>query len=86
VSVKPVAIQKEDIDAIRHQAQAAEDEIKDKLVALFRQKSASLTQPKGEETVVTSLWRFEDKNRFARKKSKGRMFSYEFNRLPTNCR
>ncbi|MGD8165393.1 ParB family protein [Pantoea sp. FN0307] len=74
---------KEDIDAIRHQAQAAEDEIKDKLVALFRQKSASLTQPKGEETVVTSLWRFEDKNRFARKKSKGRMFSYEFNRLPT---
>lgn len=73
---------KAEIDAIRHQPQAAEDEIKDKLVALFRQKSTSLTPPKNEETVVTSLWRFDDKNRFARKKSKGRLFSYEFSRLP----
>ncbi|EGT5746653.1 chromosome partitioning protein ParB, partial [Cronobacter dublinensis subsp. dublinensis] len=28
-----------------------------------------------------SLWRFPDKDRFARKRTKGRLFSYEFNRL-----
>jgi len=32
--------------------------------------------------VTTSLWDFADKDRFARKKSKGRTFSYEFNRQP----
>ncbi|MCL7707797.1 chromosome partitioning protein ParB, partial [Enterobacter kobei] len=26
-------------------------------------------------------WRFSDKDRFARKRTKGRLFSYEFNRL-----
>ncbi|MGQ7090895.1 ParB family protein, partial [Escherichia coli] len=26
-------------------------------------------------------WKFEDKDRFARKRVKGRAFSYEFNRL-----
>ena len=34
-----------------------------------------------DKAVVTNLWSFQDKDRFARKRSKGRMFVYEFNRL-----
>ena len=34
--------------------------------------------------LTTPLWEFGDKNRYARKKTRGRAFSYEFNRLPAD--
>lgn len=33
-------------------------------------------------STVSSLWSFDDKNTYARKRIKGRGFSYEFNRVP----
>lgn len=40
--------------------------------------------PKINATLQQSvpLWDFEDKNTYARKRMKGRGFSYEFNRVP----
>ncbi|EGR9632405.1 chromosome partitioning protein ParB, partial [Salmonella enterica subsp. enterica serovar 4,[5],12:i:-] len=60
----------------------AEDEVKNKILRLIT-KEASLLTDKGskDKSVVTELWKFEDKDRFARKRVKGRAFSYEFNRL-----
>ncbi|WP_158784171.1 ParB family protein [Pantoea sp. BAV 3049] len=61
----------------------AEDEVKDKIVAIVKSEAALTAQKTtGEKVTVTSLWEFTDKNRYARKKSRGRMFSYEFNRMP----
>ena len=49
---------------------------------VIRAEAADLVKmPKKEKAVVSHLWSFADKDRFARKKNKGRMFSYEFNRL-----
>lgn len=71
------------VSAIRDQASLAEDEIKNKIVAEVRKEAALIVQPvAGEKVVTTPLWQFPDKNRYARKKSRGRAFSYEFNRLP----
>ncbi len=65
----------------------AEDEVKNKILRLIT-KEASLLTDKGskDKSVVTELWKFEDKDRFARKRVKGRAFSYEFNRLSKSYR
>ncbi|MFP3449418.1 ParB family protein, partial [Pseudomonas sp. SIMBA_067] len=39
-----------------------------------------IKEPEKDKTQATALWSFADKDRFARKKVRGRMFSYEFNR------
>lgn len=63
-------------------ASLADDEVKNKLVAEIRKEALVIgSSSLKDKTVTTSIWKFEDKNRFARKKIKGRMFSYEFNRL-----
>lgn len=68
---------------IRERTTLAEDEIKNKILTEIRKEAALIVQPEtGEKVVTTSLWQFPDKNRYARKKSRGRAFSYEFNRLP----
>lgn len=60
-----------------------EDELKNKILLLIKQKATELAKlPKREKALTKLLWQFSDKDRFARKKNKGRMFSYEFNRLP----
>nr|WP_023651642.1 ParB family protein [Erwinia piriflorinigrans]CCG55385.1 plasmid partition protein B [Erwinia piriflorinigrans CFBP 5888] len=60
----------------------ADDEVKSKLIAEIRKEALVMGTPSSrDKTVTTSLWQFGDKNRFARKKTKGRTFSYEFNRL-----
>lgn len=65
-------------------ASLADDEVKNKLIAEIRKEALVIgSSPVKDKTVTTAIWKFEDKNRFARKKTKGRMFSYEFNRLPT---
>lgn len=60
----------------------AEDEVKSKIIAEIRNEAALMgNATPTDKTTVTPLWQFPDKNRYARKKSRGRMFSYEFNRL-----
>lgn len=60
----------------------ADDEVKNKLIAEIRKEALVIgSSSVKDKTVTAALWKFEDKNRFARKKTKGRMFSYEFNRL-----
>ncbi|CAO95028.1 ParB family protein [Erwinia tasmaniensis] len=60
----------------------ADDEVKSKLIAEIRKEALVMGTPLSrDKAVTTSLWQFGDKNRFARKKTKGRTFSYEFNRL-----
>lgn len=68
---------------IRGDKGLAEDEVKSQIMAIIKSEALLISQPlSGEKVIVTSLWQFEDKNRYARKKNRGRMFSYEFNRLP----
>lgn len=63
-------------------ASLADDEVKNKLIAEIRKEALVIgSSSVKNKTVTTAIWKFEDKNRFARKKTKGRMFSYEFNRL-----
>lgn len=67
---------------IREDASLADDEVKSLLIAEMKKEAAVIAQPASrEKTITKTLWQFGDKNRFARKKTKGRTFSYEFNRL-----
>lgn len=76
--VEAIAI---DVDTIRAREGLAEDEIKNHILRLVRNGSQQLLKTPGKDKVITeSLWPFADKDRFARKKMRGRMFSYEFNR------
>lgn len=73
------------VSAIRAQPSLAEDEIKNKIIGEIRKEAALLVMTPGKDKVVTTpLWDFSDKNRYARKKTRGRAFSYEFNRLPSD--
>lgn len=72
----------DDLRIICGNASLADDEVKNKLIAEIREEAMAIgSSSLKDKTVTTSMWKFEDKNRFARKKIKGRMFSYEFNRL-----
>jgi len=60
----------------------ADDEVKNKILTELKKEAQVMGQiASKDKPVATSLWQFDDKNRFARKKTKGRAFSYEFNRL-----
>lgn len=62
-----------------------EDEKKAAILKLIGKGVASLiAAPLKEKAIVSSLWDFADKDKFARKRVKGRSFIYEFNRLPKN--
>ncbi|MDL4915879.1 MAG: ParB family protein [Enterobacterales bacterium endosymbiont of Blomia tropicalis] len=70
-----------EVDIICAREELAEDEVKNHILRLIRNASQTLIkEPEKDKTISTSLWPFADKDRFARKKSRGRMFSYEFNR------
>jgi ParB family chromosome partitioning protein len=70
-----------DVDTVCARDGLAEDEVKNGILRLVRNGSQTLIQsPAKDKTVATPLWSFADKDRFARKKTRGRMFSYEFNR------
>lgn len=72
------------VSKIRQQSLLAADEVKTKILTVIRDEATLLGEPeKGEATVITPLWQFSDKNKFARKKSRGRTFSYEFSRVPS---
>jgi len=71
------------VSDIRTQPTLAEDEVKNKIIAEIRKEAALLVMtPAKDKVVTTPLWDFSDKNRYARKKTRGRTFSYEFNRMP----
>ncbi|MDQ9128516.1 ParB family protein [Serratia fonticola] len=70
------------VSGIREQSLLAADEVKTKILTVIRDEATVLGEPaKGEAAVITPLWQFSDKNKYARKKIRGRMFSYEFNRV-----
>ncbi|MFR0653795.1 ParB family protein [Pantoea sp. SIMBA_079] len=72
-----------DIDDVAFEEGLAEDEVKNAILRLVRNGSNALLEAPGKEKIVTTpLWNFADKDRYARKKSKGRTFSYEFSRQP----
>lgn len=60
----------------------AEDEVKNRIIKILARETAAMASVNSKDkAVVTNLWSFPDKDRFARKRNKGRMFVYEFNRL-----
>ncbi|KJV47235.1 chromosome partitioning protein ParB [Pantoea sp. BL1] len=70
-----------DVDTVCARDGLAEDEVKNGILRLVRNGSQTLIQsPAKDKAVATPLWTFADKDRYARKKTRGRMFSYEFNR------
>ena len=68
-----------EVDIICGTDDLAADECKNRLLRLIKNASSALA-PAKDKIETTSLWSFADKDRFARKKTRGRMFSYEFNR------
>ena len=72
------------ISDICAQDSLASDEVKNKIIVAIREEATLLGEQTQKDAVVTiPLWQFSDKNRYARKKIRGRMFSYEFNRVST---
>lgn len=70
------------VSGIREPSLLAADEVKTKILTVIRDEATVLGEPeKGEAVVITPLWQFSDKNKYARKKVRGRSFSYEFNRV-----
>lgn len=58
------------------------EEAKNKLLLTLKKACDKLLTPQTKDkALVTTLIEFEDKDRYARKRVKGRSFSYEFNRL-----
>ncbi|WP_318420053.1 ParB family protein [Photobacterium leiognathi] len=65
--------------------QLSADESTKRALKLYREHSAIMVdKPKAEKAKTSTLWKFDDKNKFARKRTKGRDVSYEFSRLPKN--
>jgi len=71
-----------EIDIVLADTALAEDEAKNRIIKILTREASVMAAISGKEKpVVLNLWSFADKDRFARKRSKGRMFTYEFNRL-----
>lgn len=72
-----------EIDRVLSDADRAEDENKNRILKIISRESTLLTtSDKKDKQIIAALWSFTDKDRYARKRTKGRWFSYEFNRLP----
>ncbi|KEA50742.1 chromosome partitioning protein ParB [Mangrovibacter sp. MFB070] len=72
-----------EVDVLLADEVLAEDEVKNRILKVIsREASVLSSKPDKDKSITTMLWTFSDKDRYARKRSKGRMFSYEFNRLP----
>ncbi|KAB7893289.1 ParB/RepB/Spo0J family partition protein [Rouxiella sp. S1S-2] len=60
----------------------APDEFKTAIMNLFKEVSPTLLERPGKDSFVThKLWNFAEKDKYARKKTKGRLVNYEFSRL-----
>lgn len=63
--------------------QIASDELKKEILYALKDITDNLSAKNQRNlATVSPLWAFEDKNTYARKRMKGRGFSYEFNRVP----
>ncbi|MBC7006397.1 ParB/RepB/Spo0J family partition protein [Photobacterium sp. BZF1] len=61
------------------------EDVKVAIIKSYRFASDTLlAKPVAKKAKVEKLWTFDDNNAFARKRTKERQFSYEFNRLPKN--
>ena len=70
------------LDAILSEGERPEDEQKASILKLISQASQALINPSPKEkSVVSPLWSFEEKDKFARKRVKGRTLTYEFSRM-----
>ena len=70
------------LDAILSDGERPEDEQKASILKLISQASQALIDPSPKEkSVVSPLWSFEEKDKFARKRVKGRTLTYEFSRM-----
>ncbi|AVX40612.1 TPA: ParB family protein [Yersinia enterocolitica] len=71
------------IEKIPNANELVSDELKNEIIKSFRHVlDGILAKPEKEAAVVEKLWDFEEKDKYARKRIKGRTFSYEFSRLP----
>lgn len=71
------------INQIYEKERNSSEDTKTALLNFLKKSAANLKNGADKDKIVTTpLWNFADKDRFARKKVKGRMLSYEFNRLP----
>ena len=76
--IAQVMVDKDELDA-----GLAVDEVKAALIKAYRHAADELlAKPAAKKAKIEKLWKFEDTNTFARKRSKDRAFSYEFKRLP----
>lgn len=61
------------------------DQYKSEVMRCYqRASSVKSKKPRAERPQVTQLWKFSDKNTYARKRTKGRTLSFEFSRLPAS--
>ncbi|MGE4781584.1 ParB family protein [Yersinia enterocolitica] len=71
------------IEKIPNANELVSDELKNEIIKSFRHVlDGILAKPEKQAAVVEKLWDFEEKDKYARKRIKGRAFSYEFSRLP----
>lgn len=69
-------------DAILSDYERPDDEQKASILKLISQASQALiAPPPKEKSVISALWTFEEKDKFARKRVKGRTLTYEFSRM-----
>ncbi|WP_405127079.1 ParB family protein (plasmid) [Salmonella enterica subsp. enterica serovar Enteritidis] len=69
-------------DAILCDYERPDDEQKASILKLISQASQALiAPPPKEKSVISALWTFEEKDKFARKRVKGRTLTYEFSRM-----
>lgn len=73
----------EQLDRLIDDVQLPDDEQKASVLRLILKSSQLLiSAPPKDKPVISSLWSFEEKDKFARKRIKGRTLTYEFNRMP----
>lgn len=71
------------IEKIPNANKLVSDELKNEIIKSFRHVlDGILAKPEKQAVVIEKLWDFEEKDKYARKRIKGRAFSYEFSRLP----
>lgn len=72
-----------ELDDVIADEQLQEDEKKAAILKLISKGAVSLiAAPPKDKAVITPLRAFSEKDKYARKRVKGRSFTYEFNRLP----
>lgn len=89
LSIKDISSQQlveslsEELDVIISDDHNPDDEQKARILKLISKASHTLiSKPPKDRSVVSSLWSFDEKDKFARKRIKGRTLTYEFNRMP----